>query len=697
MPTGERDIILFAGGSDGYGDAVSRGRDSYHWAANWDMRSGRAIPAQIPIRVGVAAGRDYHNPITFAFEWEDSNGVPLVLFGTGNGSASARVFSLKDSTTASDNAQAIDPYTSGVLFRHDGSAADTEMAYFCNGTANDVLVQRNKAGTYATAGHDAKADLLAVIGSDLYRVTSDYLVSKLTLNSDPGLDASYQTDIPVGRPTYPINAMVDLGGTPIVCKGDGIFKYNPAPSVAEFINILPFRTPHPDHGKGSFTDGRGRVYVPTADGHIIVVTFGYQNSQTPTRLANIDRDTPWGVITAITADLDHVYAATEPGQLRHQQLGLRVLSDDGGVFTEHTSDVTDRSLTTNADWTLLAATAPDRIYLGTTEPVLGHYFDLYSERTSAVGGTGAGFAVAYSDGASGWVDISLGSGGQGTLDSTMRFSRSVAIVYKDSTGTDLLAASTPWATDTVNSISGLYWIRITPPTSTTLTGVKVREIHSIPYRPPFNRDVAPISAYIKGGALPHILVGTWRGEELIWHDQWVLDSPRVEQLIISRAGWASTTGQRTLFAITGQSVHGVSIGADAHPARTPFPMLGTSGQIDTHLLAWSGHDFDKPNHIKRGVRIILDFPNVQEDDEVYVYTWWDEDYEEAHVLEPDNASKMVLDVPGEGRILYGVVQYENTTRNEWAPVLNSVIAPVWEWDEEHMPQARSPQESPPRR
>ena len=278
----------------------------YNWTLNWDLHSGAAAPALNVTKI------DYNQiaPVTDAFEWTDTSDNPLILFGTGIvGGGPAGVLKVQDGAVSQDTTFAAATVTSCVLYRHDGSDANVEAAYFALGVGK-LLRRRIKAGTYSSGTADA--DKLAVVGSDLWR-SKGALVSKCDRDTDPLVSTNWSgtdSDIPVGNPTYPVNRILDFGGSPVILKGDGVFEYNP--STGEFRNRTPHITPHVDNGKGGTADGRGRIYYPTVAGDVLVLSFGSQSQQRPTRMTRIDRNTPFGHITCLTADSEKVFICAVP-------------------------------------------------------------------------------------------------------------------------------------------------------------------------------------------------------------------------------------------------------------------------------------------------------------------------------------------------------------------------------------------------
>lgn len=666
MPTGDRDITLFQGGSGGYGDALNVGRDSYAWAFNWDCRAlGRAVPAIHPTGIGTQPSTA---KIAAAFEWRNTSNNPIILYATGIADGTSRVAKIEDGAISTDNDQASGKqYTHGVLYRHNGSDADVEAAFFCQGAAGLAIIRRDKDGTYDTSG-DAKADRLAVIGSDLWRVTGGYKLEKLTVDTSPITDSNWSgTQIPVGLPSFDINEVVDFGGSPFPLKGDGVFKYNAAPSSAVFENLTPFISPHPDNGKGGIVDGRGRIYYPTEDNGILVLTFGSQSQQRPTRFNTIDRDTPWGRITALAADAEYVYAATEPGSVRTQQLGLTVKKDLNGSFTDYTTETTDQKYGTEADFTDVDTPASDFIKVGVDEPFWGVVFLLSSARTNE---TVVVLDMDFST-SSGWT-----AGGQSHFDSTSVFFQDGSIVIDGNNFGDLFADGT-WEKRTEDGDSK-YWVRISPTTG-TLAGAKVRQVYIIPYRPPLDPALFPgeLGSAI-AGALPKILVGQWRGETIVWQDVWTLLSQRIEQLLISRTSATATTGQRTLWAIHKDGAKYMPIGPDAHPARAAWPNITASARA----IAFSGHNFDLPVNVKSVQKLVIHGEYLQKDDEFWVYWRWDNGdrwYKDgAHHAFP----VVVNDLAGRGRVLHVAMQLKDATRDAVAPYITHAIIPEGMWEDE---------------
>ncbi len=650
-----------------------------------DMRSGRAVPAAAYTRV---LAQTTFSPVKAFFEWENADGDPILIWTGGDVDGNATIFEWINGTLTVEDLNT-PAFTSGVLYRFDQDSPedpDEEMAFFCNGSAADIMVRRKKDGTTdtgATTTHTAKADLLAVVGSDLYRVVDGYKLGLLVVKTDPGITTNYPlfaASVSAGRPTYAINKVLSLGASPIVISGNGVFKYNPAPSAAVFGTWLEFRSPHPDNGKAAITDGRGRLYVDTAQGHLIVITFGFQQTQTPTKKVFLDRSTPQGKISAMAVDLDHVYLAFEPGTANRTQsgVGLYVQSENDGVFTDHTANVTSRKWNSEADVTLLTATN-DYILFGTTEPDMGFYIEMADARGSET--PASALTVEYSSGSSSWTSATI-------MDSTLAFTQG-GLISMHNSFQHPFEHSTPWSSwasagDT-NSINR-YWMRIKP--GSTLTGVKIREVHVLPYRPSIapdrnnTTDATRMSGYKQAGALPTILVGTWKGESLPFQDVWTLWTSKIEAMVVGRVNDGVTDSESALYALSHDGLYAMPVGPDGDPVRASWPNLGdadtlTAG-VNDHLIASSANDFDLPAFVKTVGAAICRGSHLQSDDEFYLYSKMEHEAEwQPHG--PFAKFPIVIKGLGDGKTLQVVAAWKDGSRDAIAPQVESIIVPTGHW------------------
>ena len=684
---GDYDVVLLGTGRDGYGDAKDQGRESYAWAINFDGGSGRFVPAAAYTRV---LAQTTFSPVRFLSEWENAAGDPILIWTGGDVDGNATIFEWENATLTVEDLD-IPFFTAGILSRFDQDTnedPDEEMMFFCNGSGEDVIVRRKKDGSTDTgntgggAAHTAKADLIAVVGADIYRVLT-YKIGKLTPRADPGIVGSYPTDaasVPAGRPAYPINAVLNLGASPFIITGQGVFKFNPAPAAAVFGTILEFRSPHPDNGKASITDGRGRLYVDTAQGHLVVITFGFQQTQQPDKDTYFDRDTPGGKISAMAVDLDHPYVAFEPGTKGRTQagVGLYVQSENNGQFTNHTSNVTNRTFNSVASIVLLGA-SDDYILIGTTEPNMGTYMELAGVRDTETPATAA-MTVEYSSGTDAWTSATI-------MDSTLEFAQSGLISmhngFQHPFDHDTKWTSFASAADT-NNIDR-YWMRIKP--GGTLTGVTIREVHVLPYRPPLTgdanvpTDAARMAGYKVAGALPSISKGTWRGEKIVWHDWITMWTSKIEKMVIGRVNDAVTDSESALYAVTHDGLYAIPVGPDGDPVRASYPNLGHANTLaaglNDHLVAGSINDFGLPYTVTVDAAIVKG-KHLQSDDEFYI--WYRAEHEpEWHQEGPSAKFPIVIKDLGTGKAFQVIAGFKDGSRSAIAPQIDSITVPRGHW------------------
>lgn len=689
---GEAPIVIFNGGDDGGLYARNVGLNTYHHTMNWDCRpKGTSVPAMAPLLISDSDASAFCTRVESAISWRETDGTPYVLgFGSARIPTRMAVGKLKNGAWDADFKEVLgdDRFLRAVKYRNDGTGGtgvDAEVIWGCNGSANDNIYELLKDGTFRRSSHTQKFDGLAVVGSDLWG-WAGYKIQKNTTDSDPGLSGSWQSAIPVGIPSYDINEVIPLGNSPIVLKGDGAFVFDP--QTSEFQNLTPSISSHEDNGRGGFTDGRGRVYFPTIDGDLIVITFGFQSSQKPTSITTIDRDTPLGRIGRMTADLEHVYAVTDPGfRLTQDGVGLFIQEDNGSVFNDQTTDLTDRSAATtdenSGDWSLLGS--GDFVYIGADVPFAAFHLEILTANTGS--SVLLPTSVEYSTGTS-----TFSSSSPVLFDGTSQLTRAGLIVFADD---DITASTfaTPWTKGTVNSVEK-YWIRLAP--AAALTGLTVSEVKVAPFRPPLDAAVHSISGQIMAGVMPKVLVGTWQGEDLKWDDVWTLEAPIINSIAVSDALYTQGSGRRSLMCFSDVAsssdaigtVHAIPIGSDNSPLVQPFPKLADYSEsgtaFDEHAIWFSGHDsFVHSRNLKRVLEgTVVDFPGVQSDDDVYLYHWWDADAARVYKAQIKGSHAVLPRLEGTGRVLYMALQFVDGSRDEVAPQLLSVEIPNWEWDDD---------------
>ena len=667
-------ILLFRGGAEGYGDAINVGRDTYHWSFNMDCRAlGRATVSNVMDILSSSTGID--GEATAMFEWVDNStpNQPIILVA-GNNNTQRYVIRIQNDSETLENANTSAGYTDAVLYRE--SDGTTEMAFFCNGQSEDAIEQRNKAGTFTKSGHDAKADHLSLVGGDLWR-SKGSTVSKLTLDTDPGVDSNWGVAIEVGVVSYPVNKILDFGGSPLVLAGDGVFRYNPSPFQARFDNLTPFVAPHPDNGKGGSMDGRGRIYYPTENEGLLVLTFGAQSQQRPLRFNTIDRDTPFGRIQTMVADDEYIYLAVKPGTNRTVapiDKVFTVVDLDGGsggpTWVDATSSATDHKYSTSVALTDMG-TADNYLYILADEPFWGVWMDVLVATT----GSATVWRAAYSDTPN--SNSFTGITNSLVLDATGGGLRSGFIGFD--AGTDIVADGS-WTTTTVNSVSGKYGFRLQG--SGTTTSLTAWRIAIVPYRPPLDTTQALLrwTGQMLAGAQSKILVGSWVGERLIYQDVWTPTSAQIDQLVISRTTGKNSVGRQTLWAASQKGNYHVAIGPTGDPARITWPV--TNSTTIPHVLACSGHDFGLPSHLKSVKKLVVNGEYLQADDLLDVYYKWDNDNAWKKSGPHTPFPVIAEDIEGHGRILHVAVSIQDTSQDAVAPYISSIEIPEDEWEDE---------------
>jgi hypothetical protein len=274
------------------------------------------------------------------------------------------------------------------------------------------------------------------------------------------------------------------------------------------------------------------------------------------------------------------------------------------------------------------------------------------------------------------IEYSLGSGKWGRVgvrDSTMAFTEDGCIALLPSAD---IVASGAWAKDTIDGDSR-HWIRITA--GAVMTSAEVREVYISPYRPPLHTTEFPRSGQMLASVLPKIIVGSWRGEELVWHDVWTLESSKVMHLLIGRTAGSESMGRVTLWALSQDDVYHMAIGPEADPVRAAWaPTHGGT------MKAWgfSGLNMGLPVNIKSVQKLGILCEFLQSDDELWVFYRWDND-DQWYWRGPETPSPVVLDnLDGRGRVLYVVAAIRDASRDAIAPYVSYVGIPEDGWTDE---------------
>lgn len=307
--------------------------------------------------------------------------------------------------------------------------------------------------------------------------------------------------------------------------------------------------------------------------------------------------------------------------------------------------------------------AGDLIYIRATEPFWGVFFEFQATHL----GTALPFqTLEYSAGSGSWPSITA-------KDSTVAFTSDGCIALLPTT--DIFADGS-WVQDTVDGVTG-YWIRLDP--DALLTNVKVSNVSICPYRPPLDSALFPQSGFALASVLPKILVGTWRGETIVWDDVWTLEAARVMQLVVARTRGPNSAGALTLWAICQDDIYHMPIGPESDPARaTWLPTAGTP-----HILVFMGTDFELAGHVKTVQEFIVrgQFLQGSESDQLFVYHRWDND-DRWHRNGPFASFPISLDLTGRGDILYTAVALDDNQRSAVTPYIQWAGVPADGWTDE---------------
>ncbi len=302
-------------------------------------------------------------------------------------------------------------------------------------------------------------------------------------------------------------------------------------------------------------------------------------------------------------------------------------------------------------------TSGDFIYVGADEPFWGIVFE---QLVRNVGATLPFQTAEYSATGDTWTSITA-------KDSSMALSEEGCIALLPTTD---IVASGLWTKNTVNG-DAKYWIRFAP--DNTMTSTQVSDVFVVPYRPGLDPDRFVFTAQAMAGVLPQILVGTWRGENIVYQHVWTLEAAEVMALRTSRVRGPSSMGRLNLWAWCQDDVYQMAIGPEAHPARASWPP--TTG--DTHVIWASGFDFDVVAEV---LELHVKISHLQADDELWLYWRWDNDVGWHNTGSEGLGPVIVRGLEGQGRVLYIAVALNDASRDAVAPYVTSVEIPSLEDD-----------------
>lgn len=453
-------------------------------------------------------------------------------------------------------------------------------------TVAGPLLRRSQAGVWTQNAVGVKGKFLAAAAGALWRVVNDYQVSKCPSGSDPFLLASWGTPIQVGTNDAPIVSIGNIDAAPIVGKADGIYAFD-EPNT-RFQNVFPvvFNQKNFPFMK---PDGAGGLLTCTAQGDIIrIYRYGMIMSASPIKQKYPGRDTPRGIITDTVIDGDKVYAFLGASSRLTQQDGLTVLKTaDMASFTDYTANVTDQSYQTNLPLSNFGANANDFILVGADSPFLGVQFVVGSPNAvhSTAGIFAGALAVSFSTGAGTWtsaIDDHLATVVDGTAAADVASVKPVPLARTGVLAWDPSVSLSSWVKDTYNGQTK-YWARISSPSVTMTAGTTVVEMAVIPQRagPGFTTtNYNQAENWDASGALSKVLVGTFRGTQIIWDDVYTLPDVSPDGKLCV-AAMATKASQKSLVVATRQGIYQSPLPYLNEPSVADFPLLArdTAGNL----------------------------------------------------------------------------------------------------------------------
>lgn len=446
-------VTLHRTGHEGFGDYRRQNASRYHFSGGCDAR----VPGQLALcppsfRATMAGHKD---TAVGAAIWEDDNGL---AFFAPVGNKLIRYGHTSSVEDISGTAKA-----EGVCLHDDGGG--TAYLYVSFG-AGAYIARRNAAGTFSQDADVAAWQLEPLDDGRLVRVnTGRYQISICPAGADPFTIANWGSAVAVGEPHYPINALAHIGDVIIVCKADGAYAYNPVSST--FVNLTPSIAHHVDNGKGAASVGGLGVLMPLANGDVIHIDQGLRaRSVGPANNALPGRDTPLARITAIGHGGEWGYAYQDPfagktrgaGVTGASGLGVAVMVDNDGSFTDYSAAASDNNPSTVVELTGLGgAASADYLYVGANYPFEGCYIEIDTANTVATSGIDT---AEYYNGAA-WVALTL-------VDLTFRSIPNCGFARKGYLGWSERDIPASMGLGTVNSKSK-YWVRFHLNTTAAVT------------------------------------------------------------------------------------------------------------------------------------------------------------------------------------------------------------------------------------
>ena len=565
--------------------------------------------------------------------------------------------------------------------------------------------------TANTAATQASFWQIITVGADVFAVTGaaqsgtnigltqlgEWHIAKCPYGSDPSLAASYTNVLPVGTPEWPILDLVPLREAFCVSKADGLWYWNGR--TKRFTNAMDgiknFAV-HPGNGKG-MSAGPGVVWYPTADGKLFRFDGVNVVEETPWKSVGLlPRDAITSRVTAIADRGDIVAVRTEAfynavtGPRAAAALGLRVftVTGVGQTVTEITTNVTDGSLATGYDVTTnsLGANATDKLVFGVNTPVEGFTVRVTRNPNSAVNSF---VTPQCSNGSGGWT--SLGTVVDGTILGTAGISLVInafpAAGSAGYLGWTSLQSYDLSATDTFNSIAGLYWYRFSFATTTAFNGsATIDEIDAITTRGgwPNTGLISTTNNFShrdRAGGLGHVYIGKRVANQIVWADTYAVNdfgSVWAMGWTSARSGTMTNGGNPLLLhGRYQQTIIAESILRD--PSRTQYPkLIQGSSTKPFPALAFRNLQLGDPSQLKMLNAINVQGQFIQPTDQMAVYAWWDNSdkiYELGTLYgSPATFNVTPMMQTGYGRLLnFDIVFSDASQNNPTAPYIERVI------------------------
>ncbi len=638
-------VPLFESGHGGYGDGrnVSRPHRYNRVLRGFDNRKpGEAafshFITKVPYTGATNSELDFA-PVA-AIEWRDLNGLdPCVFIIDANNPAAqdgGRIWKLKNGVIAqAQDASgtpvilvATDVITDAVLHEGDDSGVFRPYIYLAEGQKHDIERFTLDQVLDTTVTGDIERDKLASINGRLYGSAdtqgvgqgSKHVWAGITAvppGLDPMQEANWAPIVNVGFPSTDIMAIVRVQSVACVVKPEGIFVESRDTNLWE--NRMPAweKYPHADNGRGAFTLGAAAVIPVARGGAIIFDGYSIRDFSPFDKLATPNLDTtqqtlsclgmsPTGLLAVTT--VNRGVAEGTGSRYRHAQVntqminskltrggggdddgsnvkGVRVLksTDNGGTFTDYTTEANDGKLLTVVDLSSLSTLAAgDFVIVGHPRPFQATMW--YGRGGDTTYNVNTSVMSAHIWNGSSWVAITIqdftardwGGGGDGQAahgkTGLVMFTQDPVVLG--------------WQPDTVDSIFSVtedtqsnFWVRYTFSAALDST-VSRTAVELLPYRPSIDPTNFPEDALDRAGCYPHLLWGEPAEEgTAVWHDlgaimTTITDVDEIGVLLYAEVGGAKGNSTNKLCAFGRRNVYMLE---DFDPTNYNWPFVSPSG------------------------------------------------------------------------------------------------------------------------